>query len=737
MKLATNNQDANLTPEPGDPKYRVSEYSHWSDLVWRFIDNLLLNSKISIGWDFILPDGTRSSAPQHTRLLQQAKLTAWALIEGDKYVAPHQTWSNFARIATGMRELIRWMNWKGLSDFAHLSEYSINEYIDSLPEIIVQGTQFYSYSDYIAIDNLESEDDAQVEITNGVTPLTEHEDGVTGKPQDDDKEITYGKAANRLAFLEWLYSASESLSNHGIPGINFPPLGTKSLREHTNKIAPLVFARTPPLPDEVALPLLTQALAWLEIKSNDVCGLVEAYMSLGSKGEATSVTVLQKARYQLLINWKFSNAPGSLIPWTEIKEENITSSYSGTEVSLGPSLLLRRLVYTVRDACFIVLLYFTGMRINEITSIHAYKIAGHLLPKCIISRKDKSGFLEMFFVRALLSKGKSVPEEEEWLIGCRPVGSTDLPLAVKAIDTLAKMVAYWKPEARDFPLFFRFSNIKGISDSIGGIEPASTPLIKRGMTLFIRENVDFSQLPDTSLRGENLSVFRITKGACIRGIHGRKTFAAYILETRTSLLLPLSRHFKHLNTAMTEASYFPSVNRLRQEADTERYAATVNFFMDVVVAERVHRTPLLGKMAPLVVKWLGSLGIETNENMSDIANKIRNMIEVHDLRLFFSDHGNCFIRANPAHSKCWDGKRSSEWLIDKPNFSARTPSVCAGCRLLQVDASHIAFWRNRALSLTHEGRSVEFGLDSRVLKARQVQAKTILDILERRSGSHE
>lgn len=489
--------------------------------------------------------------------------------------------------------------------------------------------------------------------------------------------------------------------------------------------------RIPPLPDEVALPLLKEALSWIDFKAKDVLRLQTEFVTCRNDATAAGLSISGAVNRtnKILQNFQFSAAEGNDSPWREPLPELENVSHPAKEdMEYDTTQNLRNLVMRARDASVIALQYMVGLRASEICSAKGGWTVGNDLPDCIIRRYSKNGIVEMFFFKGILSKGVPHPREDEWLLGCRPVGSSWFPVPVRALMLLEKLYRPWRKLGSNGDLIVSFAQKKGLPLASESVSKITSGALLRGTKRFIFSEVDLSHLPDTNIHDEDLEVYRDSKGLCIRTHQGRKTFAAYILESKTSLLRPVSEHFKHMSVAITESAYFPAVSRLRGDAESMRFAQSVAFLVEAAQGKKVY-----GRMGEVVERYFG--GKEWRESMSlrEVEKKVTELVLVHDLRIFFSSHGNCLIKANPLNSRCRAATDTVSWDATTPDFSARSPGLCSGCGCFAMDSAHRPFWENRVHKMALVVNAASTHQQSREFRVHQVkleQAKNVLKIFD-------
>lgn len=596
-----------------DPQFAVSAHSRWYEMFWRF-DALSAGTRSpSITWDFALIDGGRSTDPKHRLLLESFKEMLWAMLTLESTWGAVLSVASCGRVSVGIRELFRWMVFHGHTSFKALEASVQDRYIDDLPYLLTNRSSFYQvmdrkenedYFDDLMLPSLEDQYEAPSSNCGSSSSTTSEAGFEQGEADEQDSAYTYNQASLRVNTIYYIHAQQAALKECGVPVFDGAAFGGAPSHKITSTLAVYVVNRLPPLPDEVALPIISTAMNWVEERAEDILALQHIY--LGCRELEKLSNDKRSARRHTLKTvsaFEFSLSPDTGLAWRAplVGETLISPEYG--EVFLRPFQQLRVLLFRARDAAMLVLSFLTGMRTGELCSIRVAK-SENGLPSCIKVRPSKDGMLELFFVTAVLSKGVRVPREEQWLVGCRPSGAKEVPLAVKAIQTAERLWTHWREWSGSDRLFLTFSQPKSLPQSPSNVVPILTDTANHGMRFFVHHEVDLSQLEDTNLRNEELWKFRDSKGLNVRNLHWRKTFAAYILEVRSSLLPSVQLHFKHLTSAMTESAYFPPVFRLRQEAESARMAETINWF-----SQEIDGVTLLGSMAKLVDEWFDADGL--------------------------------------------------------------------------------------------------------------------------------
>jgi hypothetical protein len=696
--------------------FHVSKVSYWYDFVWH-LDTSTPGQRVYLGWDFPLPDGTRSTSPEHSVLLESFREVAWGMLtDGGSYGKSLKT-GTAASLGVGIRELFRWMVHCGLADFSELIKVAQAEYLSDIPVILANRSKFYlsatSYSD----------DDFEEDYTDadGFSKIAKTEDLA------EDDTFSYSQVLCRVNTMYYIFHQKENLKSARLPVLNVTPFSGSSAFDITCRVAKHTINRIPPLPDEVALPLLKEVQSWINIKAEDVLRLQSMYFDAKIKGENQGLSkdaVL--ARTNLAIrNFTFSVLPSQNEPWrVSISADEVILHPQRGAISLDATQMLRMYIMRARDSAIHTLQYMVGMRVSEICSTKGGWANESDLPDCIVRRFSKNGVMELFFVKGVLTKGVPQPRDDEWLLGCRPVGSLEYPAPVKAIMLLERLFRPWRELGGKGGLIVSFAQPRGLPQVSKSVSEITSSALLKGAKRFVFSEVDLSHLPDSNEHDENLAMYRDSKGLCIRTHQGRKTFAAYMLESRTSLLRAVSQHFKHMNVAVTESAYFPAISRLRGDAESISFAETVSFFAEATQGKKIY-----GRMGEVVMEYFGKQNWKNCKTLGELERKVSELVKTHDLRIFFTQYGACLIKANPVESACRNATGRASWQLDTPDYSARSLNICSGCACYAMDSTHLPFWKSRASSLeiiveqaTKVGNAREF----RVHKSRLEQAKKVV-----------
>lgn len=716
-------------PETGRASFAVSSTSFWPDEVWR-LDTTTPGQRYFIGWKFKLPNGTFSTDECHATLLECFKVIVWGMLSHGGTYGKALKPGSLPSMGVGMRELFKWMVHCSYLSFVELDAAAQADFLLDLPIILANRRKFYGSS---IVDVSYDGDAAFIARTSAKSGFDEPE---YADDADDEETFSYSQVLYRINTFYHIFYQKKALLSCGLPALLAAPFDGKLVGSITSKISKYLVNRIPPLPDEVALPLLKQALTWIDFKAKDILQLQTEFVTCRNDAMVAGLSISGAIHRtnKILQSFEFSIAQGNEYSWRKPLPELERINHPGLgAVEYNPTQNLRNLVVRARDASVIALQYMVGLRAGEICSAKGGWAEGNDLPDCIVRRYSKNGLIEMFFLKGIISKGVSHPRADEWLLGCRPVGSSFFPVPVRAVMLLERLYRPWRNLGGTGDLIVNFAQKKGLPVAPESVSKITSGALLRGTKRFIFSEVDLSHLPDTNIHDEDLEAYRDSKGLCIRTHQGRKTFAAYILESKTSLLRSVSEHFKHMNVALTEAAYFPAVSRLRGDAESMRFAQSVAFFVEAAQGKKVY-----GRMGEVVERYFG--GKEWRETMPlrELEKKVTELVQVHDLRIFFSSHGSCLINANPLNSRCRAATDTVSWDATTPDFSARSPGLCAGCGCFAMDSAHRPFWENRVNTMTLVVSAASSEQQSREFRVHQVrleQAKNVLKIFDNESAS--
>lgn len=674
----------------------VSSRSRWYDPVWR-LDNLtpgMHGSTSAMPWDFDLPDGREFTDHHHEDLLHEVRCFTWSLF-CDRRFSRTMKAGCAANLMIGIRALVRWMVENSYTSLEALDAEASDEFLDDL----------------------------------------------AAECAEEDNVPKFNNIRLQLAPWKQLHQQRGALLGAGMAVMEEPPFGNRSPHALAEQFVERVEAKIPPLPDEVAMPILEAAIRFIGTPANDIIELQRRILAVrGSSGPkgGTSKCAEAKAALRAIEQFEFNTVAGEMEPWhppigtlcEQGLKKKTAKRVRGVSAVLTPATACRALVKDAGDSAALVLQAFTGMRVNELFSVHGGFDPETGLPSCIDTQVSADGLTMLYFVKGYVSKLRQAPEPVRWLLGSTPRvprrhGSpVDLPIGVRAVAVLEQLFRPWRELGNLQDLILRFGSRRGLPKSPSQVAPGLAAATLNGQRQFALNYVDLSQLPDWSKRGEDLRPYRDSGGANLRTHQWRKNYCHYVLQVRPHLLPAVNQQFKHLSLAMTEQSYVVQDPFLRATMLDVSANTAVEFFYQASMGK-----PLGGRLGAMISEHMGELKSLAAGTPARVRKNIGRWIRTHDLRIFTADHGKCCIGLAPGKAQCHRVAGTTAWSNSRPNFETREPGTCAGCQCYAVDEDTLPFWRNRRLESHAEyaaGEAAGLAHEYTVSKARVEQADRII-----------
>lgn len=684
----------------------VSTRSMFGDLVW-LLDVTTPGQTAGsarLDWDFDLGNGLSFGQPRFSVLRGGMMRFVWSLFT-DRRSGLDLTVGSLQKLSTAMRSLVRWMLKNDYVCISELTSAASEEYLDDV------------VSSYML----------EPELLEGAQADDESEDD-----EQEDPEITLGPLRSRTHFWSMLWAQRAVMREAGVAVLPEAPFGGKSARKVANALATKLVGWIPPVPDEVALPIMAEAHRWLWERADDVIRLQDDYLSRYRPELCSDYAgVVAGTAFE---NFSFSCVSPDQVPWRAPVEEVPRLSMLSGQWRMAvhdPHSVLRTLIEDVCAACVIVLQSEAGPRINEICGLAAGMDAQTGLPACLELRRSKTGLNEHFFLKGLLSKMRRVPEEVEWLIGARPAGSNFIPAPVRAIQVLQRLFEPLRSTATDdalrSKLIVQFTAPRGYPRAGKMIGLSLTNRLRTLQRVFIGNHVDLSGLPDRNAQGQDLARYRDTKGACLLTHSWRKSYALYVFRVDPRMIGAIAQQFHHLSLAMTEQGYLGNDPSLLDVMNGVRVQQTAQFFYEMARGER----RITGRMAKLIDDFRAEFAriLGTAEGMAGIAVMQRWVLS-EDIRIWFSRHGKCFMGVAPSKAHCHELGGTTHWANAEPNYVHRNPETCLGCPLYAVDAEHADFWLLRYVENSSFQAASVTGRAARAAELRAKQSAAVLQAIK-------
>ncbi|MDO9453608.1 MAG: hypothetical protein Q7J29_12205, partial [Stagnimonas sp.] len=320
-------------------EYRVCEQSKFSDDKWVFFNHIpgAAKANSTLNWAMVLSDGSQLTEAHHAERLHWAKLLLLTLIVIPANGRIRATGS-MSNLQTSFNYLLSRMSEVGYHDPHELTPQVVKCFMEHIAPIMAARCV--------------------------------------------DAELSRHAFARGLFVVSQLWSQRHSLSRMGVKPMVAHPFDGKNSEQISRELSIKVSNLIPPLPDEVALPLLNKAAWFLGTPANDVLRLMNVFTDplAGSmvtvkstfrstythKAGLTNCSRHRRVR-RFLDKFEFGIVAGERQPWHEpisFGGKESSSEYDGKRQAA-------HLWEAVRDAAAIIVQAMSGMRASELLSIRA------------------------------------------------------------------------------------------------------------------------------------------------------------------------------------------------------------------------------------------------------------------------------------------------------------------------------------------------------------------------------
>ena len=277
---------------------RVSSQSQWGDRFWQ-LDNETAGARAEVSrihWDVALPDGSRLTDPQWAAQLEAFKRFTWSLFtDENKYYGRPLKPASASLLSTGIGYLARWMIRRNFLSFSELDNAASEVFLDDM-------------ADETAL--------ADLQPTPTEETMPDHEDDEAAGA--DGEGMSVSQVWRRVNIWLQLWRQAGPLREVGIPTLPEPPFSGRSARQVAREIATRAASLIPPLPDEVALPIMNAAHRMIGLPAEEVIRLHDMY----AEGVQAAIDDGKKRRnpqndrgLRAVKGFQFSVLPGELQPW--------------------------------------------------------------------------------------------------------------------------------------------------------------------------------------------------------------------------------------------------------------------------------------------------------------------------------------------------------------------------------------------------------------------------------------
>ena len=642
--------------------------------------------------------------PGRETLLFDAKLAIW---HAERLSAPDPRGTRVLYRWSCLRPLVAWMLREGIPDFGFLTR-----------------TRLW---------NREEPEDPGIYAA----ALLEH-------MGDDPDQIADGTVRSYLRQLSTVYEARALLEAFGRPAMIDPPFDAGEFVLLAARMGQKPGDETRPIPDEVAIPLMNAAHAWLGARADDVVRIAETWERstadpLGPPGARVGAQLGRLRAAKAIAELSFSTLDDTR-PWHAPLFKRGGRSARGHVAAVLPRTggLTRfaELWRTVQAAALIVLQQSSGMRSEELLTLRAGRRADGT-PRCLEARVVAGGTRTMYLLRASIGKvNEGIPDGHEFVVGLQPnlagADPLDVP-AVRAVDVLLRLSEPLRrlpdmPDAMRDLLVIRFgsASLSHTGHRITRMQHIGLPLAYRD---FVRRTCGdaLAALPDDSpalVQDGWLGEWRDTRGDVLCPRMWRKTFANFAYSTMPDLVEEIRIQYGHVSRAMT-MRYANNDYQLRQMNEMEAEMATER------IVEALSVGALAGRGAAQLSEkreWSelreafdASPAVERRDvvrrfllrsgRLTDTRARIDRSAGADGrqriLATAVSDapHGCCAaISISSADMECRKAGGTANPLFDGfgPDRRFRTPTRCGGCVNYLVWGRHGGYWKDRYAAAREE-----------------------------------
>jgi hypothetical protein len=415
-------------------KQRATELSLWEDPVWRTVHTTpgQRASHAQIDWQSIknrADENLYDHGPG--MLLEQFRVFVDTWInepQGEGPLGP----GSMPSVEISLGEIYAWMSSEHLASIGEIDEelsWGLLDWLHANYEIVVDGA------------------------------------AVVGRR----RQLTHSSAIRIVNVLIKLHEQRGPMRRAGVAVLEERPFGPNStaLAIVTEEMGLPREGKLQPIPDEIALPVLTAAFEKIGQPADDVIKLqqhaladLEGLVCYENSDDHTGYAEAMAAHNETIMGFNFSARGPSEPPWRGQIEPSVRRTMiDGREVELSPVQQLRRLIITIVEACVVTLQGLTGMRAHELISLEAGELADDGSPRCLRSRRTSDGAYEVFLVDGITAKGRR--RGAHWVVGARPLGTTYEPPTVRALRVLGLLLQPWRKLATVQTLLVSFSSARG------------------------------------------------------------------------------------------------------------------------------------------------------------------------------------------------------------------------------------------------------------------------------------
>ncbi|KAF1727545.1 hypothetical protein [Pseudoxanthomonas japonensis] len=641
----------------------------------------------TIQWAKPLSNGESLTNPQHRALLFSLKCFVWSLV--------YDPQESEAKSAGGVAATVI-----ALGD---LATFLTSQGIEDLDEITTQDTWAFAAE----VVELHQEDRKPAGLP-----------GLSRKP-------THGGVIPSVNILTQIYRQRRAIAKLGGKVFKLPPYdGVKPFSVVTKDLGLKRGSDTiPPLPDQVAIPILNTAIRMIDESSDGLMSAMEAL--LGIRGFAKDWEQIRPvdrmALYAKLnelattLSVPMPNGAGAEFP---LSQQVTKLDADGREFVLdSPLVVLRYLLTSCVAACSIVLQAGTGLRSHELLSLKALPVKDDGWPSCLSKRVSRDGMIELFYVEAITSK-RGKPRTAEWIVGARPAGSNYLPPTVRAILAVTRLLATFRELGEISDLFVVLKTNGGLPAVGTSVRPMTNGYLARFQRAFVLNWVDLSALSSPD--------HEAYKQGRLRPHQWRPTFATFVFRTNPTMLKAISEHFKHVSDAITSKYYIGNDPTFLAACDDAQTMAAVQVLRSITFKG----APVVGGFSRYVDEMRKELKLHLVDEQAkfDEQGALRYVSE-EEIVIWNTSYGRCWSSQLPTKSLCNQRAGASVLASTSPNLAIAHVELCAGCSCLEISTEHAAYWierRDQNALLMKQAKDANDLTTLAIVQRRQRQAEAMV-----------
>ena len=487
------------------PLHPIASSSAWTDTVWRFDFRTpgRRPNDFQIRWDWRVPGG-RFDQPEWTTWRETVRTFIWSLLADPPEQGRVLRFASVKIKFQCMRVLVKWMVDHGHPALSDLDQDAQRQFIHDMSKR--KGR----------VGNLE------------LKPRTL-------------KEYQETVRALYLQGLKYLQLA-----------IDEPPVSDRISipRRHRSKLS------RPP--DEIAVPLLLQALRLVGEPADDVIALRSRAQAAfdAALHEGRSKWLTHQAALRAVSDFTFATLPGEDDPW-------YPHPITGTRQ-------ISYLVDRIYDACFVLISYLVGPRASEILGLEA---------GCLERERSIDGTLEFLFIKGRIYKTAAVAtgDPHRWIA----------PEIIERVINVLEILSARLRARFGKPHLWLTTRGAGMEGSDGIIDILSSNSVIRRLNDKLAEFVD---LPTFQGKQWHLTTHQ-----------GRKWFAWSVAKVDRTGLHALKAHFGHRSVIMTDQGYAGIDHEMSELIDEATQEEMARGYAEILTAER-----LAGPAAPESSRSCGS-----------------------------------------------------------------------------------------------------------------------------------